>query len=368
MQLLKVIISGGGTGGHIFPAIAIANALKQRVNNIDILFVGAQGRMEMEKVPAAGYKIEGLWISGLQRKLTLKNLAFPFKVVASILKARKILKNFKPDVVIGVGGYASGPMLRVAAGAGVSTLIQEQNSYPGITNRMLAKKVNRICVAYDGMDKYFPKEKIILTGNPVRQDILNLEGKKERALEHFGLAPGKKNLLVIGGSLGARTINESIKQSLEIFKKNNIQVIWQTGKGYYSLAHEAVKNYEAHGIKAYDFINKMDLAYAFADVVVSRAGASSVSELCLVKKPAILIPLPSAAEDHQTKNAMALVNHRAALLVKDSEAGEKLAGTILDLLNNEQERIKLGENIIRLAFKDSADVIASEILSLVKNN
>ena len=366
MQPLKVIISGGGTGGHIFPAIAIANALKQRVSNVDILFVGAEGKMEMEKVPAAGYKIEGLWISGLQRKLTLKNLAFPFKVISSLIKSRKILKKFKPDVVIGVGGYASGPMLRVAAGAGVATLIQEQNSYPGITNRMLAKKVNRICVAYDGMDKYFPKEKIVLTGNPVRQDILNLEGKKERALEHFGMETGKKNLLVIGGSLGARTINESIHKNLELFKKNNIQVVWQTGKAFYPIAAEAIKDYEANGIKAFDFINKMDLAYAFADIVVSRAGASSVSELCLVKKPSILIPLPSAAEDHQTKNAMALTNHNAAILVKDSEAREKLGSIVIDLINNGPERIRLGENIIRLAFKDAADVIASEILNLVK--
>lgn len=365
-QPLRVIISGGGTGGHIFPAVAIANALKAKVNNIEILFVGAEGRMEMEKVPAAGYKIEGLWISGLQRRLTLKNLSFPFKVISSLMKAKKILKRFDPDVVIGTGGYASGPMLRVASRRGIPTLIQEQNSYPGITNKLLSKKVDRICVAYEGMEKFFPKSKIVLTGNPVRQDILELQGKRERGLEAFGLDGNKKTVLVIGGSLGARTINESIALSLEQLVQNNIQLVWQTGKGYIGTAKGLVKKYEDKGIRAYDFISRMDHAYAVADAVVSRAGAISVSELCLVRKACILIPSPNVAEDHQTKNAMALVNHQAALLVKDSEAREKTGKSIVELMNNKSEIDRLENNIAKLAFRNSADVIASEVLQLVK--
>lgn len=364
---LKVIISGGGTGGHIFPAIAIANALKMNNADIDILFVGAEGRMEMEKVPAAGYPIEGLWISGLQRKLTLSNLAFPFKVLSSLMKAKKILRRFQPHAVVGTGGYASGPMLQVAAKRGVPTLIQEQNSYPGITNKILSRRVDRICVAYAGMEKYFPKEKIVLTGNPVRQDILNLEGKKERGLETFGLKADKKTLLVIGGSLGARTINESIQASLPLFAEAGIQLLWQTGKGYFATASEAVKKYEGKGIKAYDFITKMDLAYAVADAVVSRAGASSVSELCLVKKPSILVPSPNVAEDHQTRNAQALVTHNAALLVKDAEAREKLGREALALMGNEGEMARLSKSIGSMAFQDSANVIAHEIMNLIKN-
>lgn len=367
MKQLRVIISGGGTGGHIFPAIAIANALKLAYNNVEILFVGAEGRMEMEKVPAAGYKIEGLWISGLQRKLTLANLSFPFKLISSLLKAKKILKSFKPDVVIGTGGYASGPMLRVAANAGVPTLIQEQNSYPGITNKLLANKVSKICVAYEGMERFFPKGKIILTGNPVRQDILGLEGKRERGLEFFGLDPNKKTLLVIGGSLGARTINESIEAMLDKLAENEIQLVWQTGKTYFPQAQEAVKKYEGKGIRAFDFITKMDYAYAVADAVVSRAGASSISELCLVKKASILVPSPNVAEDHQTKNAMALVTYNAAILVKDAEAREKLADEVIPLMKDDSRRHKLEENIAGLAFHDSAAVIASEVLSLVNN-
>lgn len=365
---LRVIISGGGTGGHIFPAIAIANALKLAHNNAEILFVGAEGRMEMEKVPAAGYNIEGLWISGLQRKLTLANLSFPFKVISSIMKAKKILKRFRPDVVIGTGGYASGPMLRVASNAGIPTLIQEQNSFPGITNKILAKKVDRICVAYEGMERFFPKEKLILTGNPVRQDILSLEGKRERGLEQFGLDANKKTLLVIGGSLGARTINESIAGMLDELAQNNIQLVWQTGKAYYPQAQEAVGRYEGKGIKAFDFITKMDLAYAVADAVVSRAGASSVSELCLVRKASILVPSPNVAEDHQTKNAMALVTHHAAVLVKDIESREKLAGEVIALMKDDVKRDKLEENIAKLAFQDSAKVIANEVLRLVNKS
>ena len=366
MQLPRVIISGGGTGGHIFPAIAIANALKEKCNGqIEILFVGAEGRMEMEKVPAAGYKIEGLWISGLQRKLTIKNLSFPFKVISSLIKAKRIMKSFKPDAAVGTGGYASGPMLRVAANAGIATLIQEQNSYPGITNKILAKRVDRICVAYDGMERFFPKSKLILTGNPVRQDILKLDGKRARAMEFFGLDPAKKTILIIGGSLGARTINESILAGLDDFSKQDIQLVWQTGKGFFSQAASAVKRFEDKGIRAFDFISQMDYAYAVADAVISRAGASSVSELCLVKKASILVPSPNVAEDHQTKNAMALVNHQAALLVKDVEAKISLVSQAIALLANDELKKKLENNIAKLAFADSALVIANEILNLI---
>ena len=365
LNKLKIIISGGGTGGHIFPAIAIANAIKALVSDAEILFVGAEGRMEMEKVPAAGYKIIGLWISGFQRKISLSNFLFFFKLISSIMKAKKIVKEFKPDVVIGTGGYASGPMLRVASKAGIPTLIQEQNSYPGITNKLLAKRVTKICVAYAGMEKFFPKEKIILTGNPVRQDILDLQGKKEKGLDFFGLEINKKIVLIIGGSLGARTINESIGAALEKYAQNNIQLIWQTGKGYYETAKKQSKLYESKGIKAYDFISKMDYAYAVADVVVSRAGASSVSELCLVKKPAVLIPSPNVAEDHQTKNAMALINHEAAILVTDVKAREKLAEVVIELMNDNNKQEKLKENIGELGFIDSAKVIANEVLSLI---
>lgn len=365
LKPLKIIVSGGGTGGHIFPAIAIANAIKALRPDTEFLFVGAEGKMEMEKVPAAGFKIEGLWISGFQRKLTLSNLAFPFKVWSSLRKAKKILKTFKPDAVIGTGGFASGPMLQVAAKYGVTTLIQEQNSYAGVTNKILSKKVDRICVAYNGMEKFFPKEKIILTGNPVRQDILSMEGKRDRGLEQFGLDGSKKTILVIGGSLGARTINESISNCLARFAEEDIQLIWQTGKGYFETAKNAVAKYEDKGIKAFDFIQKMDYAYAVADVVISRAGASSVSELCLVKKPTILIPSPNVAEDHQTKNAMALVTYNAAIIIKDSESKEKLCEQAVSLVKDNDACAKLSESISRLALPDSAIVIANEVLSLI---
>jgi UDP-N-acetylglucosamine--N-acetylmuramyl-(pentapeptide) pyrophosphoryl-undecaprenol N-acetylglucosamine transferase len=367
LQQLRIIVSGGGTGGHIFPAIAIANAIKTLRPDTEFLFVGAEGKMEMEKVPAAGYKIEGLWISGFQRKLTLSNLAFPFKVISSILKAKRILKTFKPDAVIGTGGFASGPMLQVAASKGIPTLIQEQNSYAGITNKILSQKVDRICVAYSGMEKFFPKQKIILTGNPVRQDILSLEGKRDRGLEFFGLDANKKTILVIGGSLGARTINESIMNCLDDFASNNIQLIWQTGKGYFETAKNGVAKYEGKGIKAFDFIQKMDLAYAVSDVVISRAGASSVSELCLVRKPTILIPSPNVAEDHQTKNAMALVTYNAAIIIKDVDAKNQLKAEAIKLVKDEEACFKLSENISRLALPDSAIVIANEVISLINN-
>lgn len=365
MKPLKIIVSGGGTGGHIFPAIAIANAIKALRPDTQFLFVGAKGKMEMEKVPAAGYEIEGLWISGLQRKLTLANLSFPFKVISSLAKANRILRKFRPDAVIGTGGFASGPMLRAASKKGIVTLIQEQNSYPGITNKLLSKRVNKICVAYAGMERFFPKEKILLTGNPVRQDLMNIEGKRDRALEHFGLKSDKKIILVIGGSLGARTINESISACLPAFEKNNIQLIWQTGKGFYETAKQKVGASSAKGIKVFDFIQKMDLAYAAADIVVSRAGASSVSELSLVKKPCILIPSPNVAEDHQTKNAMALVTYHAAILIADNVARTQLCDRSLTLVNDVEQCFKLSENIAQLAFKDSATVIANEVINLI---
>ena len=332
----------------------------------EFLFVGAEGRMEMEKVPAAGFAIEGLWISGLQRKLTFGNLAFPFKVISSLRKAKRILKKFHPDAVIGTGGYASGPMLRVASKAGIPTLIQEQNSFPGITNKILANRVNRICVAYDGMEKYFPKEKIVFTGNPVRQDIENLEGKRSRGMEMFGLDPSKTTLLVVGGSLGAKAINESMEAGLEKFAEKNIQVLWQTGKPFFARAQAAASSFKEKGIRAVEFITKMDYGYAVADVVVSRAGAGAVSELCLVHKPCILVPLPTAAEDHQTKNAMSLVNHHAAILVKDVEAKNILVQKAIDLAGDTELRNKLELNIAGLAVKNSAELIASEVLSLVK--
>ena len=360
---MRVIISGGGTGGHIFPAIAIANALKAIDKNVEILFVGAEGRMEMEKVPAAGYKIEGLWISGLQRRLTIDNLSFPFKVISSIMKAKRIIKSFRPDAAVGTGGYASGPMLRVASGMKIPTLIQEQNSFPGITNKLLSGRVNKICVAYSGMEKYFPKEKLILTGNPVRQDILSLEGKRTEAIKFFELNPDKRTLLVIGGSLGARTINESIAGCLEELSKNNIQVIWQTGKHY---AYSSPQGGGREGVWIGAFITKMDLAYAAADVVVSRAGAISLSELAIVKKPCILVPSPNVAEDHQTKNAMALVGKEAAVLVKDPEARAKLGNEIISLANDIQRQNKLKENISKLAFANAAEAIAREVIQLVK--
>lgn len=367
MPSRKYIVSGGGTGGHIFPAIAIARALQKLDPGCDILFVGALGRMEMEKVPAAGYKIEGLWISGLQRRITLQNLSFPIKVVSSLLKALKIVRAYKPNAVVGVGGYASGPLLRAAAFKKVPALIQEQNSFPGITNRLLAKKVNKICVAYDGMERWFPKDKIILTGNPVRQEVMSLEGKVERAVEHFGLDAGKPTLLIIGGSLGALTLNESIAAGAEQLNKSGIQVIWQTGKSYFEKAKALVEANNYSNIKVHDFITRMDLAYAGATLVVSRAGAMSVSELSVVKKPCILVPSPNVAEDHQTKNAMALVNHKAAILVRDVDARKDLVNTALSTIENTEELDKLINNIARLAFNNSAEAIASEVIRLAKS-
>lgn len=365
MPLRKVIISGGGTGGHIFPAVAIANALKEKYPSVEILFVGAEGRMEMEKVPAAGYKIEGLNIAGIQRKLTLKNFAVPFKVLSSLRKAKKILKTFQPDVVIGTGGYASGPMLRVASKKGIPTVIQEQNSFPGLTNKILAKRVNRICVAFDGLEKFFPKEKIVLTGNPVRSEVVKLEGKRPRAAEFFQLHENKKTVLIVGGSLGARTINQAVKKFAGEWNEN-YQVIWQTGKPFFEEAKQHVEEKELKNVRVYDFISKMDLAYAMADIVISRAGAIAISELCLVQKPVILVPSPNVAEDHQTKNAMALVNHGAAVLVKDIEANEKLDNELKKVLNDSELYANLKANIAKLGLTNATNAIVAVIEQLVK--
>jgi UDP-N-acetylglucosamine--N-acetylmuramyl-(pentapeptide) pyrophosphoryl-undecaprenol N-acetylglucosamine transferase len=318
--------------------------------------------MEMEKVPAAGYKIEGLDISGIERSLSLKNLAFPLRLLKSVWRSRQIINEFKPDVAVGVGGFASGPLLYAAQGKNIPTLIQEQNSHAGITNKLLGKRARRICVAYNEMEKFFPADKILLTGNPVRQDILNLQNKREQGMEFFGLDKNKKTLLVIGGSLGARTINESIAAGIDKLAGEKFQVLWQTGKLFYPTAQKTVEN--KNTIRAYDFISKMDLAYAVADVVVSRAGASSISELCIVKKPAILVPFPFAAEDHQTRNAMALVTKEAAILVKDSEAKERLMNEIMLLMNNDEKQHALKENIAGLALANADIVIANEVIQL----
>lgn len=363
---LKVIISGGGTGGHIFPAIAIANALKKKVPDVNILFIGAKGKMEMEKVPAAGYPIEGLWISGLQRKLTLKNLAFPFKVLSSLMKAGRIMKKFKPDVVIGVGGFASGPTLRVASNKGIPTLIQEQNSFPGITNKLLAKKVDRICVAYDGMEKFFPKEKIILTGNPIRKEMIETEGKLKDALSFFNLTPDKPVVLVVGGSQGALSINKSIHNHLNQFPEQGIQLIWQTGKYYYPAAKDAAGEFQTKGIRIVEFIDRMDFAYSIANVIISRAGAIAISEICAVGKPTVFVPLPSAAEDHQTKNAQALVEKNAALLIKDQIVNETLVGSVIQLVRDHDRQSVLSQNLLKLARKDADEKIADQILELIK--
>ncbi|MBI2721626.1 MAG: undecaprenyldiphospho-muramoylpentapeptide beta-N-acetylglucosaminyltransferase [Bacteroidetes bacterium] len=364
MKQLKVILSGGGTGGHIFPAVAIANEIKNLVPDADILFVGASGKMEMERVPAAGYKIIGIPIAGLQRKFTLSNFKLPFLIIASLFKTKKIVKNFQPDVVVGTGGYASGPLLRAAANKNIPSLIQEQNSYAGITNKILSKRANAICVAYEGMEKFFPAHKIIITGNPVRQQVIHINGKREEAFSFFNLDETKKTILVIGGSLGAKTINEAVGEGLEEIFRNNIQLIWQTGKGYISTANEQVKKYNDKNIIARDFISRMDLAYAAADIVISRAGASSVSELCNIGMPCILVPSPNVAEDHQTKNAMALVKKDAAVIVKDEEASIYLIKTSIELLNDSAKQKALRENILKMAFHDSANVIAKEVLKL----
>lgn len=361
MKIERVVISGGGTGGHIFPAIAIADEIKKRNPDAAILFVGAIGKMEMEKVPAAGYKIEGLTIAGLQRKLTLSNFLLPFKIIKSMLRARRILKDFKPQVVVGVGGYASGPTLKAATMLGIPTLVQEQNSFPGKTNKLLAKNVNSLCTAYEGLERFFPKEKITLTGNPVRFEMVNIAGKRDEAFEYYKLDPKKKTILVIGGSLGARTLNQAMMHHYSNLKEAGVQVLWQSGKLYFNDLNEQLKGNEYEGIKLVQFIDRMDLAYAMADVIISRAGAISVSELCLIKKPVILVPSPNVAEDHQTKNAMALVEKSAALLVKDVEAKETLIPAVLDLLKNEAQQAKLSDEIAKLGKPKATESIVDEL-------
>ncbi|MGY5352454.1 undecaprenyldiphospho-muramoylpentapeptide beta-N-acetylglucosaminyltransferase [Wenyingzhuangia sp. IMCC45533] len=363
-KIKKILISGGGTGGHIYPAIAIANELKKRYPNAEFLFVGAQDKMEMEKVPQAGYKIKGLWIAGLQRNLTAKNLMFPLKLVSSIFRARKIVSKFKPDVVIGTGGFASGPVLHVAAGKRIPTLIQEQNSYAGITNKILSKKVNRICVAYDGLEKYFPKNKIVFTGNPVRQDLLTITSKREEALAFYGLDATKKTLLVLGGSLGARAINQMIEENVADLQKQQLQIIWQTGKFY---IEEYQKHNDLEGVQTHAYLSKMDLAYAAADIIVSRAGASSVSELCIVGKPVIFIPSPNVAEDHQTKNAAAVADKDAAILLKEIDK-DQFVDKIRMMLQNDDKAALFSKNIKALAKPNATLEIVEEIEKIAKWN
>lgn len=362
---LKVIVSGGGTGGHIFPAVAIANAIKEQVPQAEFLFIGAKGRMEMEKVPAAGYPIRGLWISGLQRSLSLSNLLFPLKVIVSFIMAIKNIKQFKPDLAIGTGGYASWPALRAAAWLGVPTLIQEQNSFPGIANKRLAGSAKLICVAYNSMERYFPSAKLRLAGNPVRSNIAQLKTTREEGCKFFGLDVTPTTLLVIGGSLGARTINQSIEAGLELITTGGLQLIWQTGVQYQARASEAVKPFAGRGIVTMPFISRMDAAFAAADIIVSRAGAIAISELCIIGKPVILVPSPNVAEDHQTKNALALSERNAALYIPDAEAGKRLISTLLSLAEDNTLRKILSENIQAMAMPKAADDIARMALELL---
>lgn len=365
---LRIIISGGGTGGHIFPAVSIANALKAKRPDAHILFVGALGRMEMQRVPAAGYDIVGLPVCGFDRKHLWRNIAVLWKLAKSQLKARRIIKEFRPQVAVGVGGYASGPTLKVAGMMGIPTLIQEQNSYAGVTNKLLAQKAEKICVAYEGMERFFPAGKIIMTGNPVRQDLLDRQTDRSEAVRFFGLDPEKKTILIIGGSLGARTINQCVLSHLDLIRSSGVQFIWQTGKIYIDNARRRVAEAgELPMLHVTDFISRMDLAYSAADLVISRAGAGSISEFCLLRKPVVLVPSPNVAEDHQTKNALALVDKGAALYVKDSEAQEKMLATAIDAVNDAPRLRTLSENIAKLAFYNSADRIADEVLALAAN-
>ena len=366
---IKFIVSGGGTGGHIYPAIAIANELKSRFPDAEFLFVGAQDKMEMQKVPQAGYAIKGLWIAGLQRKLTLQNLLFPVKLISSLLKSRAIIKEFKPDVVIGTGGFASGPLLQMANSLNIPTVIQEQNSFPGITNKLLSKKANRICVAYENLERFFPKDKMILTGNPVRQDLIDIDSKREEAIKYFNLDASKKTLLVLGGSLGARKVNQLIEKELPLFDSLNVQIIWQCGKFYFEQYNKYNTNTNQQpttNIQVFAFIDRMDLVYAAADFVISRAGASSVSELSIVGKPVIFIPSPNVAEDHQTKNAKSIVDRNGALMLKESELDEKFNTVISDLVANENLQKQLSENIKKLAKIHATRDIVDEIVKLIK--
>ena len=362
---MRVIISGGGTGGHIFPAVSIANAIRALRPDAKILFVGALGRMEMQRVPAAGYEIKGLPICGFDRRNLLRNIKVLYKIIKSQRMAKQIIRDFKPMVAVGVGGYASGPTLNQAAAMGIPCLIQEQNSYAGVTNKLLARKAKRICVAYDDMERFFPAEKIIKTGNPVRQTLLDNKITKEEARKTMGLDPSRKTILLVGGSLGARTVNESVMAHLDTIRNSDIQFIWQTGK-YYSdeIARRLSQEEACPNLTVTDFISDMAVAYSAADLVVSRAGASSISEFCLIGKPVILVPSPNVAEDHQTKNAMALVNRQAAICIKDAEATDKLIETAITTVNNPDTLASLSENILKLALPNSADIIAQEVIKL----
>ena len=364
---LRIIISGGGTGGHIFPAVSIANAIKAKRPDAKILFVGALGRMEMQRVPAAGYEIKGLPIQGFDRKNLLKNFKVLYKIWKSQRMAKKIIRDFRPMAAVGVGGYASGPTLNKAAAMGIPCLIQEQNSYAGVTNKLLAKKADKICVAYDNMERFFPAEKIIMTGNPVRQALLDTKMSKEEAIKSFGLDPTKKTILIVGGSLGAGTVNKSVMQHLDEIAESGVQVIWQTGKYYNADINEQLKGRDLPMIKVLDFISDMGAAYKAADLVISRAGASSISEFCLLGTPVILVPSPNVAEDHQTKNAMALVDKDAALYVKDADAPEQVISLALKTVQDEAKLRSLSENILKLALPNSADIIADEVIRLAKS-
>jgi UDP-N-acetylglucosamine--N-acetylmuramyl-(pentapeptide) pyrophosphoryl-undecaprenol N-acetylglucosamine transferase len=362
MRTYKFILSGGGTGGHIYPAIAIANELKSRFPDSQILFVGAQDKMEMQKVPQAGYPIKGLWIAGLQRRLTLDNALFPLKLVSSLLKSRQIIKEFKPDVVIGTGGFASGPLLQMANSAGIPTVIQEQNSFPGITNKLLSKKANAICVAYENLERFFPKEKMILTGNPVRQDLIEIDSKRVEGQAHFNLDSNKKTILVLGGSLGARRINQLIEKELNFFATHDVQLLWQCGKLYF----DEYQKYNSKNVQVMAFIERMDLVYAAADIVISRAGASSVSELCIVGKPIIFIPSPNVAEDHQTKNAQSVADKNGAILIKENELDATFESTFSELIANESKLRELSQNSKKLALPNATKAIVEEIIKLIK--
>ena len=361
MKKPRFIISGGGTGGHIYPAVAIANELKSRFPEAEFLFVGAKDKMEMQKVPQAGYAIKGLWISGIQRKLTLDNAMFPFKLLSSMWNSFRIIKSFKPDVVIGTGGFASGAVLKLASLLNIPTVIQEQNSYPGITNKLLAKKADKICVAYENLERFFPKDKMILTGNPVRQDLIN-EASKSEAIAYFKLDVNKKTLLVLGGSLGARRINQLIEKELDFLLSQNIQIIWQCGKLY---LNDYSKYNEKDNVQVVAFIDRMDLVYAAADVVISRSGASSVSELCIVGKPTIFIPSPNVAEDHQTKNAKAISDKNGAILIRESELETQFENVFSDLISNQSKQSELSQNIKKLAKPNATKDIVEEIVKLI---
>jgi UDP-N-acetylglucosamine--N-acetylmuramyl-(pentapeptide) pyrophosphoryl-undecaprenol N-acetylglucosamine transferase len=362
-QSINIILSGGGTGGHIYPAVSIANELKEKHPEANFLFVGAKDKMEMEKVPQAGYQIEGLWIAGLQRRLILDNLAFPFKLISSLWKAHKIIQKFKPNVVVGTGGFASGPTLYVASLKGVKTVIQEQNSYPGITNKLLSKKADAICVAYDNLERFFPESKIIKTGNPVRQDLLTIDQKRAESIAFFKLDAAKKTLVVIGGSLGARAVNNLIEKHINWLVEQQVQVIWQTGKLYYD---EFKKYDDLEGVQTHAFLNRMDLTYAAADVLISRAGASSISELCIVGKPVIFIPSPNVAEDHQTKNALSVVSKNAALLLKETDL-DSFQSMFSKLITDESLQQRLSENIKKMALPNATKDIVKVIEKLIIN-